>query len=119
LPTLISQIDGIRITFINRIGPSFGKNDWRNWFQDQTPIQRLLEIACDIFTNILFQNALPGKPLQSPFWFNRHKIMHGEFFRYGRIEYAIRAFLILDFLAIITAKDNKVQSNSSNSPPIQ
>ncbi|MGB9834985.1 MAG: hypothetical protein ACPLPW_08490 [bacterium] len=115
LPTLISQIDGIRITFMDRIGSSSRKNDWRNWFKDQTPNQRLLDIACDIFTNILFQSSLPGKPLQTPFWFNRHKIMHGEFFRYGRIEYTIRAFLILDFLAIITAKGIKAQGYLTNS----
>jgi|YelNatPaOPRAMG01_1025707.scaffolds.fasta_scaffold42362_4 hypothetical protein len=107
LPTLISQIDGIKTEFMNRNGLSFWtkEDEWKQWFKDQASNQRLLEAACDIFINILFQKSLPGESLKTPFWFNRHKIMHGEFFRYGRIEYIIRAFLILDFLAIITAKD--------------
>jgi len=107
LPVLIAQIDGIRIEIMNRNGLSFWTKDkkWKEWFKGQTLNQELYDLANDIFINILFQESQPGKPLETPFTFNRHKIMHGEILRYGRIDNVIRAFLILDFLATITAKD--------------
>ena len=55
-------------------------------------------IAKDIFLNILFQSSKKGKPLSIPLNFNRHKILHGENIYYGRKDYLIRAFLIIDFL---------------------
>ena len=57
------------------------------------------ELATDVMLNILFQGSQKGKPLKTPFNFNRHKIMHGEVTNYGKKTYLIRAFLILDFLA--------------------
>jgi hypothetical protein len=104
LPTLIAQIDGIRIEFMDQNGLSFWTKDevWKGWFRGQTPNQELLDLANDIFLNILFQKSQPGKPLETPFTFNRHKIMHGEYLRYGRIDNTIRAFLILDFLATLS-----------------
>jgi len=107
LPSLIAQIDGIRIEFMNRNGLSFRaeENVWKGWFKGQIPNQKLLDLANDIFLNILFQRAQPGKPLENPFTFSRHKIMHGEYLRYGRIDNTIRAFLILDFLATISSRD--------------
>lgn len=113
LPTLIAQIDGIQRDFMERNGLSFNpkkrkwtdKNGnvfgWREWFKTQTINQGLLDLAGDIFLNILFQNSQRGKPLKTPFTFNRHKIMHGECLRYGRIDNTIRAFLILDFLSTL------------------
>jgi hypothetical protein len=104
LPTVIAQIDGIRIEFMDQNGLSFWTKDkvWKGWFKGQTPNQELLDLANDIFLNILFQKSQPGKPLKTPFTFNRHKIMHGEYLRYGRIDNTIRAFLILDFLAALS-----------------
>jgi len=109
LPTLIAQIDGIRIEFMNRNGLSFWTKDrvWKGWFKGQTPNQKLFDLANDIFLNILFQKSQPGRPLETPFTFNRHKIMHGEYLKYGRIDNTIRAFLILDFLAILSNKGGK------------
>ena len=112
LPTLIAQIDGITSEFMKQEGlanpsrgkwetPSGGKIYWKDWFKHQTLNQSLLEAANDIFLNILFQRAHPGAPLDEPFTFNRHKIMHGEYLRYGRIDNTIRAFLVLDFLATL------------------
>jgi hypothetical protein len=100
LPTLIAQIDGIRIEFMNRNGLTFWAKDnkWKPLFKAQTSNQLILDLANDIFLDILFQNSIPGAPLQTPFMFNRHKIMHGEHLRYGRIDNTIRAFLVLDFL---------------------
>ena len=67
----------------------------------------MLDLANEIFLNILFQIAYPGKPLKTPFTFNRHKIIHGEYLKYGRIDNTIRAFLILDFLATLSNKGDK------------
>jgi len=58
------------------------------------------ELANEVFLNILFQGSQRGEPLKTPFTFNRHKIMHGEYVKYGRIDNTIRAFLILDFLLL-------------------
>jgi len=89
---------------MNRNGLSFRTEDkvWKGWFKGLTPNQKLLDLANDIFLNILFQRAQPGQPLETPFTFSRHKIMHGEYLRYGRIDNTIRAFLILDFLATLS-----------------
>lgn len=119
LPTLIAQIDGIQNEFMKRDGlyfdckkwkwidPKGEKIHWKKWFKDQTLDDGLDALANDIFLNILFQNALPGKPLATPFTFNRHKILHGESLKYGRIDNTIRAFLILDFLAILSDRKLK------------
>ena len=113
IPTLIAQIDGIQTEFMKQKGLSFDlkKRKWRDgrgndvnwkaWFKDQTSNQDLLDLANDIFLSILFQKSQPGIPLETPFTFNRHKIMHGEYLKYGRIDNTIRAFLILDFLATL------------------
>lgn len=116
LPTLIAQIDGIQIEFMEKNGLSFDPKkrkwkdkegnvvDWKTWYKSQTSNQELLDLANDIFLNILFQKSQPGRPLETPFTFNRHKIMHGEYLKYGRIDNTIRVFLILDFLAILSNK---------------
>lgn len=115
LPTLIAQIDGIQTKFMQEKGLAIDlkKGKWKDikgnvvdkkvWFKDLTSNQEMLGLANDIFLNILFQKAQTGKPLKTPFVFNRHKIMHGEYLKYGRIDNTIRAFLILDFLATISS----------------
>ena len=88
----------------NRWWDSNGDNiKWKVWWE-QTFNQDFLDLANDIFLNILFQDSKSGQPLDIPFIFNRHKIMHGEQFRYGRTDNTIRAFLILDFLASLKQK---------------
>jgi hypothetical protein len=121
LPTLIAQIDGILKEFMVQEGLLFDvkkrkwkdKNGevvyWKEWLEDQTQNQELydLTLANDIFLNTLFQKAYTGEPLGTPFTFNRHKIIHGEFLKYGRIDNTIRALLILDFLATLSNKGSK------------
>ena len=116
IPTLIAQIDGIQTEFMEQSGLHYDvrKIGWINksgkkikkkeWLKKQTLNSELLDIANDIFLNILFQKAHPGQPLTTPFTFNRHKILHGEYLRYGRIDNTIRAFLILDFLSSVSEK---------------
>lgn len=115
LPTLISQIDGLLSDYLNSNGIP-----WQSSYEDfiqggiirkvgrksqfqtnrsKTMTTRLDDLADDIFLNILFQKSQKGQPLKTPFNFNRHKIIHGENTNYGRRDYLIRAFLIIDFLA--------------------
>jgi|GEM_PF-668264 len=117
LPTLITQIDGIMSDYLNSKGISWD-NAYDDWVDQETGrIKRvgrksqllknspriltpqLDDLANDIFLNILFQRSQKGKPLATPFNFNRHKIIHGEITWYGRKDYLIRAFMVLDMLA--------------------
>lgn len=109
IPTLIAQIDGIRIEFMKNFGLSFWSKDkkWKELFINQVPDFKLEELANDIFLNILFQQSQPGQPLETPFTFSRHKIMHGEELNYGTIDNVIRGFLIIDFLDNLDLKVEK------------
>jgi len=117
LPTLITQIDGVLSDYLNskniswhcdyddRIDQKTGKvkkagrkTQFKNTRSNILPT-KLDDLANDIFLNILFQSSHKGKPLITPFNFNRHKIIHGESVKYGRKGYLIRAFMVLDFLA--------------------
>jgi hypothetical protein len=115
LPTLISQIDGLLSDYLNSKGilwqssyedfiqggiiRKVGRKSQFQTNRSKTMTTRLDDLADDIFLNILFQKSQKGQPLETPFNFNRHKIIHGENTSYGRRDYLIRAFLILDFLA--------------------
>jgi len=117
LPTLITQIDGVLTDYLNlkglqwdsdyddRVDTRTGKVrkiGRKTQFKNAKPkvlITPLDDLANDIFLNILFQTSQKGKPLKTPFNFNRHKIIHGESVRYGRKDYLIRAFMVLDLLA--------------------
>lgn len=124
VPTLIAQIDGIQAEFMELNGLSFDTrvNQWKNGsgaqvtykqlFEEQISDrefidwsnQELLNLCNHIFFDILFQKSGRGENLKIPFLFSRHKIMHGEYIYYGRIDNTIRAFMILDFLATLTNK---------------
>lgn len=102
LPTLIAQIDGILTDYMEQ--KEVGRNrKWKSEFRALTANQyfsdSFSDLASDILLDLLFQKAIPGQPLEVPFTFSRHKIMHGEYTRYGRIDNTLRAFLILDFLS--------------------
>jgi len=117
IPSLIAQIDGIQQDFMKKNGLIPKGRKWKDkkgkevkksdFFIKLTKGQDIMEPANDIFLNILFQKAQPGEPLETPFTFNRHKIMHGECTTYGRKDNTIRTFLILDFLATLSRKPNK------------
>jgi hypothetical protein len=117
LPTLITQIDGVLTDYLNSKGLQWD-SDYDDWVDIKTGRVRkvgrktqfknakpkvlttpLDDLANDIFLNILFQRSQKGKPLATPFNFNRHKIIHGENVKYGRKDYLIRAFMVLDLLA--------------------
>lgn len=117
LPTLITQIDGVLTDYLNSKGLQWD-SDYDDWVDTKTRKVRkvgrktqfknaqprilttpLGDQASGIFLNILFQRTQKGKPLATPFNFNRHKIIHGESLKYGRRDYLIRAFMVLDLLA--------------------
>jgi hypothetical protein len=103
LPTLITQIDGALTDYLNSKGLQWKSEVGRkSQFKNAKPkvlTTPLDDLANDIFLNILFQKSLRGKPLVTPFNFNRHKIIHGENVRYGRKDYLVRAFMVLDLLS--------------------
>lgn len=115
IPVLIAQIDGVIIKFMTTKGLSFNRG-WideegeevnrKKWIKEQTPNNIVLDLANYIVFDVLFQTTWPGKPLKNHSTFNRHKILHGEELRYGKVKNTIRAFLILDFLAYITSKNS-------------
>ena len=115
LPTLITQIDGLLTDYLSTKGIQWdsayedfvqngklkkvGRKSRFNTNRSKSMTTKLDELANDIFLNILFQRSQKGQPLKTPFSFNRHKIIHGESTNYGRKDYLIRAFMIIDFLA--------------------
>lgn len=117
LPTLIAQIDGIQTAYMFSKGLTVtGKNkvSWEDpagapvlkkvYLKAETRNQvalgpNFIDIANEVLFDILFQKALTGE--RASVTFSRHKIMHGEYLTYGRIDNTIRAFLVLDFLAAL------------------
>jgi len=117
LPTLITQIDGVLSDYLNSKNIQWDRDyddlidsktgsvikiGRKTQFKNSKPKVLSTELdglANDIFLNILFQRSQKGKPLVTPFNFNRHKIIHGESVKYGRKDYLIRAFMVLDLLA--------------------
>lgn len=117
VPVLISQIDGIQIEFMNQKGLKVDKEKvvcdfegnrkkdehdqnirYRRFIMDLTSGDEFLDAMSDVFLDVLFQRTMPGERYKTSIRFSRHKIMHGENFRYGRKDYTIRCFMILDFL---------------------
>jgi hypothetical protein len=104
LPTLIIQIDGILNDYMRAKGLSYIGYNGRNTVLQTNPLPvslpaALEDVASEVFLNILFQRSQTGQPLATPYNFNRHKILHAEKTAYGRKDYLIRAFMVLDLLA--------------------
>jgi len=126
IPTLISQIDGILTDYLIQNEFTFVKEN-KNWIWKDKNLNIIynrknvyekifnptvqdysftgssistvsLGIGSDFILNTLFQTAYTRQKLKKPFGLSRHKIMHGEYLRYGRNDHLYRAFLILDFL---------------------
>ena len=116
LPTIIIQIDGILTDYLDLNNIQWevlyddcldkkgnvrrtGRKDQFRRYKSKSIMDPLYNLAIDIFLNILFQKSQKGQPLKTPFNLNRQKIIHGESIKYGRKNYLIRAFLVLDFLS--------------------
>jgi len=103
IPPLLAQIDGIFHKILEKNNINIKKLSYeqkKNKFSKigrkiiDEELQKLIE---DIFLNVLFERAEYGD--MTGYSFNRHKILHGEYLRYGRKDNVLRAFLILDFLS--------------------
>ncbi|MCE2504823.1 MAG: hypothetical protein J4G05_12350 [Chlorobi bacterium] len=113
VPTLISQIEGIRnqyliyqgcqiLPFNKFLDQSGNKSDWKSLLRSSTPDNSDEDdIACELLLDILFKEAHTKVRLPSRNDLNRHKILHGESVRYGRRDIAYRFFLILDYLLML------------------
>jgi hypothetical protein len=104
LPALIGQIEGLWNDYLHiKQFPHVSSYKTRKaQFRTHTSQQisnHHLKLGQDLALDVLFQNSRPGHPLSNPFYFNRHKILHGESLNYGRNNYVVRAFMILDFIA--------------------
>jgi hypothetical protein len=103
IPALLSQIDGILSDYSAKKGIQRKAKDWKIEFRKNVNNNQLveysMELANELLLEYLFQKSIPGKPLENPFSFNRHKIIHGEIIKYGRIDNSIRSFLIIDYLS--------------------
>lgn len=58
----------------------------------------IFEPASHLAFDVLFGGANPRKRPMYGMGFNRHKIMHGEFIRYGTAANALRSFFVVDFV---------------------
>ena len=120
VPVLITQIDGIqsdfmeknnlkiergKVTFLDDSKYLDGKVKWDEYFRDLTNGDEIMDAMNDIFLNVLFQKTMPGEDYKTSIHFSRHKILHGENFRYGRKDYTMRCFMILDFLYEISLEN--------------
>lgn len=120
VPVLITQIDGIqkdfmeknnlkiergKVTFLDDSKYHDGQVKWDEYFRDLTNGDEIMDAMNDIFLNVLFQKTMPGEDYKTSIHFSRHKILHGENFRYGRKDYTIRCFMILDFLYEISLEN--------------
>lgn len=122
LPTLIAQIDGILSDYLKMKGwdyvfnPKAKRYHWKDTSgadlnEYSSNVQCYRKIYSDdgevfespnfLLMDILFQSAYHGQELKRPFTLSRHKIMHGEYLKYGRLNNTLRSFLILDFLAAL------------------
>ena len=116
VPVLISQIDGIQMEFMNQKGLKVDKKKvvcdldgnrkkdkhgqnikYDTYIRDLTSGDEFLDAMNDVFLEVLFQHTMPGEGYKASIKFSRHKILHGENFRYGRKDYVMRCFMILDF----------------------
>ena len=126
LPVLIAQIDGITSEYAKSEGLIMNRtrlekkggekiDDKFKWIWE-LPYHNIPDInALRILQEFLFSKAFPSgqkdpknnseipkKVKLRPFFkFSRHKIMHGEDYRYGNIDNTLRVFIILDFLSCL------------------
>ena len=120
VPTLISQIEGIQLDFMENNGFSINRHgifdsegnkvNKNDYFRQLTSDNEFYDAMNDIFLEVLFQSVYPREKCTS-LHFSRHKILHGEITNYGRKEFTARCFMILDFLSDLTfiPEDESVQ----------
>lgn len=119
VPALFALIDGILNEFAREVGiPKWtnrranGPERLRAMFAQVT--YGFDEPALDLIFNLLFSESyVRGKRK-----LNRHRVLHGEWLRYGSVEYALRAFLMLDFLGYVIEEHRRRRLADDMSCPI-
>ena len=138
IPALVAQIDGIMCDFIEDRGIELRKGYFYNANGDKKKAEHFLRNLVEastsayetddefgqrlvdsfapdnyFFFEVLFQGSRRGEALGNDTTFSRHKIMHGEYTGYGRMENTVKAYLVLDYLAYLDTDIPKV-TNSAN-----
>lgn len=125
IPVLISQIDGILYDFFIHMNWKPDRTQWidttkthsgkKNQIETFTCIvtkqQAIFQSAIHLLVNVLLQSALPDESkeeLSVPHTLSRHKILHGQFTTYGRLDNALRCFLIIDFLSYLFENSDRL-----------
>jgi hypothetical protein len=102
VPTLFAQIDGVITEFAHEVGIPKWNDRKQNGPQN---LRRAFEVvtyafdkpALDLIFEVLFAPSRPAVSLARR-RLNRHKILHGQWLEYGRLEHVLRTILIVDFL---------------------
>lgn len=119
VPALFAVIDGI----LNEFACENGIKKWANRKANGPQRLRIAfgqvthgfdEPALDLIFNVLFSESyVDGKRR-----LNRHRVLHGEWLRYGNVEHALRAFLILDFLGYAIEEHRQRRAAGDMAHPI-
>ena len=73
----------------------------KNYFRTFTSDNKFCDMINEYFIEVLYQETYYGQECTNTN-FSRHKILHGENTDYGRDDYMIRCFMLLDFLSELT-----------------
>ena len=71
---------------------------FKQYYRELTSDDRFSDAINDVFLDVLLQDTKPRQDYKTSMHFSRNKILHGENFNYGKKDYVIRCFMILDFL---------------------
>jgi hypothetical protein len=123
VPTLLGIVDGIIADFAER---NLGMANW-HVKKGKPAVETALRSVCYAFDepalalvfDILFATAWGKAPPASKRWFNRHKIVHGNWLEFGRIEYVLRLLLVISFLCCIVDEYEARTSIGSVAPVTQ
>ena len=124
VPTLIAQIDGIQQEFMkqnglvvdfkivhdlegNKLKDEHGQNiRFYQYYRELTSDDSFSDAMNDVFLDVLLQDTLPRGDYKTSIHFSRNKILHGENANYGKKDYTIRCFMILDFLHELSTRND-------------
>lgn len=116
VPTLIAQIDGIQQEFMKQNGlvvdynivydlegnkqkDEHGQNiRFKEYYRELTSDDKFSDAINDVFLDVLLQDTKPRQDYKTSIHFSRNKILHGKNIKYGKKDYVVRCFMILDFL---------------------
>ena len=109
LPTLIVQIEGIWVDFLRMKNPDQLINRRTGYDNKKTRFEQATEYITDDFDKLarsqllegLFGSNFRNQGFQEILGFNRHEIIHAYNTGYGRKDYLIKTFLLIDFLTLL------------------